>query len=458
MDSNNKRIAKNTAFLYFRMLFLMVISLFTSRVLLHALGEDDFGINNVVGGFVVMFAFVNRSMSGVTQRFLTYELGKGDKEKLNKVFNTTLLIHLSIAALIIIFAETIGLWFLYNKMVIPPERFSAALWVFHLSVLMIAISVSYVPYNALIISHERMSVFAWISIIEGIFKITIAFCIYLTNGDKLIFYSTLLLITHLIIVLFYIKYSQSNFSESKLNFRFHRPIVKEILGFFGWNFYGTFGSVIVNQGVNVLLNMFFGVIVNAARGIAVQVESAVLAFVENVQTAINPQITKKYATHELTQMHRLVFFNCKVSFFVMFVLSLPIWLETDIILHLWLGKYPDYSVSFLRLLLLAILIDVLGKPFVTSINATGKVKFFYQMTGTILLLVLPVTFLVMKLTQNPNSAFVCMIVMQIAIFICRLLLSKPLIKLSIKQACIVFFRLATVAFLCFSITFFDIVS
>ena len=451
MDENSRRIAKNTAFLYFRMLFLMAISLFTSRVLLHALGVEDFGINSVVGGFVVMFAFINRSMSGVTQRFLTYELGRKNEEKLNKVFNTTLAIHIGLGLLMILFAETFGLWFLYNKMVIPPERFSAALWVFHTCVIIIALGISYVPFNALIISHERMNVFAWISILEGIIKITIAYCIYLTKSDKLIFYSILMLASQILIVFIYIGYSKSHFAETKISVPTNNSIFKEILGFFGWNFYGTMGSVITNQGINVLLNLFFGVVVNAARGIAVQVEGAVLAFAENVQTAINPQITKSYAKEELQTMHRLIFFNCKITFFVMFVLSTPIWIEADTILHLWLGKYPDYTVPFLRLLLIAIMIDVIGKPFVTSINATGKVKLFYMITGSILLLVLPITYFAVKFTQNPCTAFWCMIVMQICIFFCRLFLSKPLIKLNMTQAFYVFVKLLLVSFLCISI-------
>lgn len=433
------------------MLFLMVISLYTSRILLHALGVEDFGINNVIGGFVVMFAFVNRSMSSVTQRFLTYELGRKDNDKLNKVFNATLFIHIAMGLLVILFAETFGLWFLHNKMVIPQERFTAALWVFHTSVLITAIGVSYIPFNAIIISHERMNVFAWISILEGIIKIFIAYCISMSRGDRLVFYSILMLVSQVIVVAFYVIYSKKNFNETRLSLQFNRPIFKDIFGFFGWNFYGTMGSVIVNQGVNVLLNMFFGVVVNAARGIAVQVESAVLAFADNIQTAINPQITKTYAQNEYAKMHSLILFNCKVTFFVMFVLSLPIWIETDTILKLWLDIFPDYAVSFLRLLLIAILIDVLGKPFVISINSTGSVKMLYKLTGSLLLFEFPLCYLAILLTNNPNSVFICMIILNLIIFLIRVLLTKPLIYLNLKRTFSVFLRLGLVAILCCAI-------
>lgn len=429
----------------------MFISLFTSRVLLHALGIEDFGINNVIGGFVVMFAFVNRSMSGVTQRFLTYELGRKDSDKLNKVFNATLFIHIAMGLLVILFAETFGLWFLHNKMVIPQERFTAALWVFHTSVLITALGVSYIPFNAIIISHERMNVFAWISILEGIIKISIAYCISMSRGDRLVFYSILMLVSQVIVVAFYVIYSKKNFNETRLSLQFNRPIFKDIFGFFGWNFYGTMGSVITNQGMNVLLNMFFGVVVNAARGIAVQVEGAVLSFAENIQTAINPQITKSYAQNDLRQMHNLIFLNCKVTFFVMFVLSLPIWMETDTILRLWLDKYPNYTVSFLRILIIAVFIDALGKPFVVSTNSTGKVKKLYQITGSLLLFEVPICYLALLLTNNPNSVFICMVFMNTIIFFTRVLITKPLIGLNMQSTFNIFLRLGIVVFICFTI-------
>ena len=345
---NNKRIAKNTLMLYIRMLFTMGVSLFTSRVILQTLGIEDYGIYSVVGGIITMFAFINGGMISATQRFLTFEIGKGNLLQLKKVFSTSLQIHTLIAFVIVLLGETVGLWFLYEKLVIPPDRLVAALWVYQCSIIVCVINIMSVPYNADIIAHEKMSAFAYISIIEVILKLAIVYMLYVTPWDKLITYSILLLIVQLIIRCIYARYCSNHFEESHYCHQVDKSLFKEMFAFAGWSFWGNLAGVLYTQGLNMMLNMFFGPIVNAARGIAVQVQAAVQQFIGNFQVALNPQITKNYATGELVQMHILMFRSARFSFFLLYLLTLPILLETNYILTLWLETVPADAVVFTR--------------------------------------------------------------------------------------------------------------
>ena len=319
-SDNNKRIAKNTLLLYFRMLLMMAVSLFTSRVVLNTLGVEDFGIYSVVGGVVGMFVFINNSMSSATQRYITFALGKGDKNRLQTVFSTTLQIHSLIAVIIVLLGETVGLWFLYNKMQIPADRMDAALWVMQCSIVSMVVMIVSVPYNADVIAHEKMSAFAYISILEVVLKLAIVYLLLVFSYDKLILYAILILMIQILIRFCYSIYCNKHFEETKYKHVWDKKLFKEMTGFAGWSLFGNMAGVLFGQGLNMLLNVFFGPVVNAARAVAVQVQGAIQQFVANFQTALNPQITKTYAAGELNEMHRLMFRSARFSFYLLFFL------------------------------------------------------------------------------------------------------------------------------------------
>ncbi len=323
-QENNKRIAKNTMFLYVRMFFIMAVSLYTSRVVLSTLGVDDFGIYNVVGGVVSMFGFLNGALAVCTQRYLNYELGRGDANRLQKVFITSLTIHALISIIVVILAETIGLWFLYNKMTIPDARMNAAFWVYQFSIITTVVLMMSVPYNAAIIAHEKMSAFAYISVLEVILRLAIVFLLQIGNFDRLIFYAFLMLVVQMSIRVIYGLYCNKHFCETKFRMLWDGTLFREMLGFSGWSIFGNLAGVASTQGLNILLNMFFNPIVNAARGISVQVQNALMQFSVNFQTAMNPQITKSYATGDYNYMHGLIYRSSKFTFFLLYLFSLPI--------------------------------------------------------------------------------------------------------------------------------------
>lgn len=414
---NNKRIAKNTLLLYLRMLFLLIINLFTSRIILQTLGIEDYGIYNVVGGVVTMFAFLNNAMAGATQRFLNFNLAENDKNALNSTFNTALIIHIIIASAIVILSETIGLWFLHKKMLIPLERMDAAMWVFQSSIFIMSINIINVPYNATIIAHEKMGAFAYISLFEAILKLTITYFLYISPYDKLKIYAILLLTVSLIIQLIYFSYSNRNFEETHFQWKnWNASKIKEMGIFASWSLIGNLALMGVTQGLNILLNLFFGPTLNAARGIAVQVQSVVQQFAYNFQTAINPQITKSYATNDLLYMHTLICKSAKFSFFMVFILSLPFLIMTEQALTLWLKTPPDYAANFLRIILIVTMIDSLSNPLNNAVNATGRIRNYQLTNGTLMLLVLPAGYLALKINPNPNLVFIS----QLLITICAL--------------------------------------
>lgn len=430
---NNKRIAKNTLLLYFRMLFTMAVSLYTSRVVLNTLGVEDFGIYNVVGGVVAMFGFLNSAMSSSTQRYITFELGRNNFEQLKKVFNTSVSIHAFISIVILILAETIGLWFLYNKMIIPAERMDAALWVYQGSIASTIVLIMSVPYNATIIAHEKMSAFAYISVLEVVLKLLIVYLLLIGNFDKLKLYAVLMFSIQLIIRLIYGRYCKKKFPETKFKLTKNWNLFKEMLGFAGWSLWGHCAVITFTQGINILLNIFFGPTINAARGVAVQVQSAVTQFSFNFQTAINPQITKSYAVGDYTYMHKLIFRSSKFTFFLLLILSLPIQLETETILSIWLKNIPEYTVNFLRLILCITLIDATANPLMISATATGKVKRYQSIVGGIQLTILPISYFVLKMGGSPESVLIVHLFICITTFITRLYILRSMIKLSLKQ-------------------------
>lgn len=430
-QSANKRLAKNTMLLYVRMILLMVVSLYTSRVVLAALGFDDYGIYNVVGGAVSMFAFINLALGNASSRFITVALGKGDKDHLVKVFNAAFWIHFGVAILIVVLCETIGLWFLYHKMVIPPDRFNAAFWVFQFSVIASVASIICVPFNATIIAHERMGAFAYISLIDAGLKLAIAYLITVVPTDKLILYGALYLFVNLLDILIYQIYCIRHFDEVKFRKLQDALIVKEISKFAGWALLGNLAYVGYTQGLNILLNIFFGPVLNAARGIAVQIQTAVKGFVTNFQTAVNPQITKAYAKDDSNRMQFLIFGSSKISFYMMLCIVVPLSVEAPVILKIWLDRVPEYTSQFLVLTLCIMLIDTLANPLIIANNATGNIKRYQVVQGGLLLLYIPIAYVVLKCGGNPTSVFWVELIMFYATHFVRVWIICPKIGISI---------------------------
>ena len=430
---NNKRIAKNTLLLYIRMLFTMAISLYTSRVVLNTLGVNDYGIYNVVGGIVTMFTFMNSAMASATQRYLTFELGRNDFIQLHKVFCTSMHIHALIAFIIFILAETIGLWFLYTHMTIPTERMEAALWVYQFAVLSCIIMLLSVPYNATIIAHEKMSAFAYISVLEVIMKLLIVYILVLFEFDKLKLYAVLMFCVQILSRIIYGQYCSKNFSETKYQKIWDKKLFKEMTSFAGWSLFGNLAAVAFSQGLNILLNMFFNPAVNAARGIAVQVQAAIQSFCGNFQTALNPQITKTYASQDVKQMHSLIFAGSKYSFFLLLLISLPVLIETKPILTVWLKQVPAHTVNFIRLMICISMIDSIANPLIISAQATGRIKAYQATIGSILLLIVPISYIVLKSGGDPECVFFVHLVVVIIAQIVRVWMIHSMINLSIIQ-------------------------
>ena len=432
-STNNKRIAKNTLLLYVRMLFMMAISLFTSRVILGTLGVEDYGIQNVVGGIVAMFGFLNGSMSSATQRYITFALGKGDKDRLQTVFCTALQIHALIAVIIVLLGETVGLWFLYNKMQLPADRMNAAFWVLQCSIVSTVVMIVSVPYNACIIAHEKMSAFAYISVLEAVLKLVIVYLLLVFPFDKLIVLAVLTLIVQLFIRFCYSIYCHRHFEETKYRHVWDKTLFKEMNGFAVWSLWGNLSVVLYTQGLNMILNVFFGPVVNAARAIAVQVQGAVQQFVGNFQMALNPQITKNYASGNLEQMHSLMFRSARFSFLLLFFLSLPVLLETKFILTLWLKTVPDNAVIFTQIMICISLIYTTANPCVIANQATGKVKVYQMVVGGILLTILPISYIVLKLGAPAYSVFIVHFCVESVAQFTRMYMLRKLINLPVRQ-------------------------
>lgn len=433
-SDNNKRIAKNTLLLYVRMLFTMAVSLFTSRVILNTLGVEDYGINNVVGGIVTMFSVLSGSLSSSISRFITFELGKGNIERLKTIFSTGVNIQLGMSVLIIIIAEAVGIWFLNTKMNIPTDRMVAANWVFQCAILTFVLNLLSVPYNAAIIAHEKMSAFAYISVVEVTLKLIIVYMFMISPFDRLETYAVLLLLVGAVIRFIYGYYCKRHFEECTYHFVFDKPVLKEMTGFAGWNFLGNGAYMLNTQGVNILMNLYFGVAVNAARGIATQVDAALKQFVNNFTTAVNPQITKSYAQGDLDYMHKLVCRSAKFSAFLMMFFAVPIILETNTILTIWLKTVPDYAVIFLQWIIISSFMDtVLANSLVTSMFATGKIKRYQIIVTTVGCLVFPLSWIAFKLGFEPQVGYILYFIIYTILLFVRLYLLKDMVKLPVMM-------------------------
>lgn len=404
-SQNNKRIAKNTLMLYIRMILTMLVSLYTSRVILKALGVEDFGLYNVVGGVVVLFTFINNAMVTSTQRFLNFEIGRNDIEEAQKVFSASLNIHFLIAGIFFLLAETVGLWFLNKYIQIPDGREIAANWVYQFSVLVSILNIIRSPYNAAIIAHEHMSFYAYVSVIEVILKLAIVYMVYLF-ADRLIAYSFLMMLVTLIVLGAYYVFCRKKYQICRYRFEYDRKRYLALAGFSGWSLFGSLANIGASQGINIILNMFFGVAVNAAMGIANQVNAAVYQFVSNFQTAFNPQIIKSYAEGDRTYFISLIMNTSRYSFLLLFLLALPIYICCPEILSIWLGTVPDNAVEFCRLMLLFLLIDAVQGPLWVSAQATGKIRNYQILMSALILLNLPITYVLLIFFKNPEIALI----------------------------------------------------
>ena len=434
---STKRVAKNTLFLYGRMLLGMLVALYTSRVILNALGVEDFGIYGVVGGLVAMFSIVSGSLQASITRYLTFELGTANFEKLKHTFSAAFFIQILLALTIFILGETIGLWILNSILNIPENRLFAANIVFQASLFSFMLGLVLMPYNACINAHERMNVYAYLGLLDIGMKLAIVlFVAYAPfDFDKLIMYSLLLVGVGVLMQIISVAYCRRNFGETKVMPSFNRDIMKSMLGFAGWNFIGASSALLRDTGSNILLNIFFGPVVNAARGVAGSVSNAVGGFTGNFNAAVNPQITKSYASHDYDYMFSLIYRSAKFGFLLTLIFAMPIFFNTESILFLWLGEVPDYSIGFVQLILIFSLIETVSSPLITVQLATGNIRNYQLVVGGLQTLNFPLSWIFLWVGLNPYSVFVIAIIISLLCLIARLLFLKNLIGLDIRSYC-----------------------
>lgn len=427
--NRSQKIAKNTIILYIRMIFVLGVALYTSRVLLDVLGVEDYGVYNVVGGMVTMLGFFNGAMVSSTQRFFSFAIGQNDIQQLNLNYSTILVIQGGLALFLLLLAETIGLWFVKNHLVIPPERMTAALWVFHFAALTFVITILQVPFTAMIITHEQMNAYAYISIADVLLKLVAVIALPWVTYDKLIIYAAFLFAIALLSLLAYVFYTRIKFRYVRYVKEKNKALFKTLLSYMGWNLWGNAAAVIMNQGVNILLNLFFGPTVNAARAIAYQVQGAVNQLVSNFQMAMNPQIVKSYASGDMVYMHNLVIRGAKLSFFLIFVMALPVAIESEFFLSLWLKQVPHYAVIFTRLVLILACIDSFSGSLMIAAQASGDIKTYQGVVGGLLIFNLPSSYLALKFGADPEVTMYIAIGISVVALFARLRIITPLVGL-----------------------------
>ena len=428
---NTRKIAKNTLILYVRMLVLMLVGLYTSRVVLSALGENDFGIYDVVGGVVAMFTIISGSLNSAISRFITFEMGKNDPMRLNKVYSTAVTIQLILAVVVVLIAEPVGLWFVRNKMTIDPSRIQAAIWVLHFSLASFVINLMSVPQMASITAHEKMSAYAYIGTMEGLLRLAVAVLISRSSSDRLVLYSALMMVTVLMVRAAYGIYCRRNFPECRYRWVNDALLVKEMFTFAGWNFIGASSGVLRDQGGKILVNLFYGTAVNAARGVAMQLNGAVQGFVTNFMTAVNPQITKSYASGDHGYMYYLISKSSRMSYYLLFVLALPVLFNTGYILNIWLEEVPAHSALFVQLFLIFTLSESLSNPLITAQLATGNIRNYQLVVGGLQLLNIPVSYAFLKAGAVPEVTVIVAIAISQICFFARLVMLKGMIGLPI---------------------------
>lgn len=430
-SQNNKRIAKNTLLLYIRMFVMLAVGLYTSRVVLHVLGASDYGIYNIIGGVVVLFSFINNALISATQRFLNFNLGKKDITAVHHVFCMSMNAYFILSLLFIVLAETIGLWFVNTQLNIPEDRHNAALWVYQFSVLTFIVNLLRIPYNATIIAYERMDFYAYVSLIEVILKLAVVYLLFVTSYDKLILYALLYTIIPIMMNIVYKIYCNKHFSVTKYQPLWNKEIFRSLFGFSGWSLFGSIANMSAQQGINILVNIFYGVTANAAVGIANQVTTNVYQFISNFQTAFQPQIVKTYAANETEAFHKLIFRSAKFSYFMMFLLALPIILTTHDILEIWLVKVPEYTAIFCQLILGFLIIECISAPLWMAVQATGKIKRYQILMAICIFMNFPLTYIVFKIGMPVYYAWIIRIFVNVITISARCIYMKKYLEFPI---------------------------
>lgn len=424
---NNKRIVKNVLFLYFRMFLIIAVSLYTSRVVLKVLGVIDYGIYNVIGGVVALMGLLNGAMTSATNRFFSFELGKNDEVALKSIFSMSINIYIIVAVVFVFFAETLGLWFVNTQLVIPADRLYAANYAYQFSVISCIVTLFTIPFNASIIAHEDMNVFAYISIVEVLLKLGVVYLLSFFSFDKLCFYSTLLFSVSLLITFSYCIYCRTHYRECRYSFDWDKGLFGKLLSYSGWNLFGATAAVVKSQGLNVLLNVFFAPSVNASRGISAQVNAGVNQFSNNFFMAVRPQIVKYYAQGDLYNMFKLVIRSAKLTAFLLFALAVPLIIDAPFVIYLWLGQMPEYVVVFTRLMLVISIVEGISHPIMASCHATGRVALYQSVVGSIIILNVPVSYLFLRFGCPPPTVYVISLILTSIAFYVRLLILKRLI-------------------------------
>lgn len=449
LSNNNKRIAKNTLFLYFRMLLIMVVTLYMSRIVLDVLGAEDYGIYNVVGGVVLIFSFLNSTLTSASQRFFSYEIGKEDKKELQNVFRLNTSIFLMLLLGVVFLSEVLGVYFINVQLIIPEERLEVANYVFQFSILSFCASFMTIPFNALIVSYERMNAFAYISILEVSLKLLLVFALKSVLFDKLLAYSVLMFVVQFLIMVIYIHYCKKKF-EISYRIYWNTSKAKVLFSFTSWHVFGTFATAMRSQGINILLNMFFNPTINAARAIAYQINSATMSFSNNFFTAVKPQIYKYYAKGDVSAMLKLVFDSTRFSYFLLLFLGLPIFFEVDFVLSLWLKEVPEYTALFVRLVIINALLDSFNGPMTAATLATGKIIHYQIVTSFFMLLNMPISYICLKYGYSPDVTMVISIIISFVLVFVRMILLRKLIYFKYRtyfsEVLMPIFRTSVVAF------------
>ena len=451
IEGNNRRIAKNTLLLYMRQLLVMVITLYTSRVVLNVLGETDYGVYNVVGGVVTMFSFLTSTLASASQRYLSYDLASADSQKLKETFGLIMFTYIVMAMASILMIEMVAVWFVNEKMTIPEERLYAANWVLQFSILTYIIHVLSSPFLSAIIAHENMNVYAYISILDVFLKLFMVFILRMVVFDKLILYSILMFLCSLCITLCYVIYCMRNYVESHFLFHYDKRRLREMISYAFWNVIGTIAGLLRSQGVNILLNLFFSPAINAARAIAYQINNAVNSFSQNFYTAVRPQIVKNYASHQFECMNTLIMRSSRLAFYLLLIISLPVIINASLVLKIWLGSPPEYTVIFVQLILVNALIEVFNLPLAAGVQASGNIKSYQMTIFSINLLNLPISYLMLYNGFSPETTVYVSIILALLSFIPRLIISHRRYSIPIfDYVKFVLFRACVVALICYS--------
>ncbi|SFG53285.1 oligosaccharide flippase family protein [Prevotella sp. KH2C16] len=431
--ANNKRIAKNTILLYVRMILVTLVTLYTTRIILKALGVVDYGIYNVIGGVIAFLGIFNSSVSAATQRYLSFDIGNGDGNSLNKDFSACLNIYIALSVIVIIIAETIGLWFVNTQLNIPADRLLAANYVYQFTIFSSICSLLWAPFTASIISHERMDAFAWISIIEVSIRLILAYAVLYIGYDHLIVYSFFLFLSFVIVALCYISFCYKHFNECRIRLFYEKERYNKLISYSGWNIFGSAAGLIANQGVNILLNIFYGPAVNAARGIAFQVSGAITQFFANFYTAVKPQVVKYYATKDFSEMYNLVCYSARFSYYLALLIAAPVFFELSYIVQLWLGETPNFLIVFGRLAIIYCVLESFSNPLMTTVLAAENIKGYQIAISFINLMTFPIAYICLKIFQTPTIVFVVSIFISIVANIGRAYYAQKLVGLKMTK-------------------------